>query len=54
MNKINNDIINKFLLVGDKFMSETHLYQQKYENTLLVDHLLSTQKEFKILCKMVD
>ena len=22
-----NDIINKFLLVGDKFMSETHLRQ---------------------------
>ena len=28
MNK-NNDIINKFLLVGNKFMPETHLYQPK-------------------------
>ena len=28
MNK-NNDIINKFLLVGDNFMPETHLYQPK-------------------------
>ena len=25
----NNDVINKFLLVGDKFMPETHLYQPK-------------------------
>ena len=25
----NNDIINKFLLVGDKFMPELHLYQPK-------------------------
>ena len=27
MNKENNDIINKFLLVGDKFMPKLHLYQ---------------------------
>ena len=27
--KKNNDIINKFLLVGDKFMPELHLYQPK-------------------------
>ena len=25
----NNDIINKFLLVGDKFMPEMHLHQPK-------------------------
>ena len=29
MNKENNDIINKCLLVGDKLMSEMHLYQPK-------------------------
>ena len=29
MNKENNDIINKFLLVDDKFMPELHLYQPK-------------------------
>ena len=29
MNKENNDIINKFLLVGDKFMLEMHSYQPK-------------------------
>ena len=27
MNKENSDIINKFLLMGDKFMPEMHLYQ---------------------------
>ena len=30
MNKENSDIINKFLLVGDKFMPEMHLYQPKF------------------------
>ena len=29
MNKEKNDIINKFLLVGDKFMPEMHLYQPR-------------------------
>ena len=29
MNKKNNDIINKFLLIGDKFIPELHLYQPK-------------------------
>ena len=29
MNKENNDIINKFLLVGDKFMPERHLWDPK-------------------------
>ena len=29
MNKENSDMINKFLLVGDKFMPEMHLYQRK-------------------------
>ena len=29
MNKENNDIINTFLLVGDKFMPEMHLWDPK-------------------------
>ena len=29
MNKENNNIINKFLLVGDKFMTELHLWDLK-------------------------
>ena len=29
MNKANSDIINKFLLIGDKFMPEIHLWDPK-------------------------
>ena len=29
MNKENNDIINRFLLVGDKFIPELHLWDPK-------------------------
>ena len=29
MNRENSDIINKFLLIGDKFMSEMHLWDPK-------------------------
>ena len=29
MNKENGDIINKFLFIGDKFMSEMHLWDPK-------------------------
>ena len=29
MNKENSDIVNKFLLIGDKFMPETHLRDPK-------------------------
>ena len=29
MNKENNDIINTFLLVADKFMPELHLWDRK-------------------------
>ena len=30
---MNNDIINKFLLVGDKFMPEMHLRQPQFTNS---------------------
>ena len=45
-----NEIVNKFLLGGDKFMPEMHL---KHPDLLiaLVDHLLETKKEFKNLKK---
>ena len=43
MNKENKDIINKFLLVGDKFMPGMHLWV----------HSLKINKELKVLCKMV-
>ena len=53
-----NDIINKCLLAGDKFMPEMHLRQpevfNKNKNNLglpivLVVHLLKANKEFKSL-----
>ena len=37
-----NEIINKFLLTGDKFMPEMHL-----RFLVLVDHLLKMNREFK-------
>ena len=41
-----NDIINKFLLAGDKFMPEMHLRQLNLP-TVLVDHLLKTKKKIQ-------
>ena len=41
-----NEILNKFLLVGDKIMPEMHLKQPGFTYNL-VDHLLKTEKEFK-------
>ena len=45
-----NEIVNTFLLAGDKFMPEMHL---KNQDLLLVlaGHLLKTKKEFKNLKK---
>ena len=45
MNKENSDIINKFLLIGDKFMPEMHLWDPKVKNILLVVHLLDIKKQ---------
>ena len=45
-----NEIINKFLLAGDKFMSEMHLKQPEF-TYMLADHLLKTKKECKTLKK---
>ena len=48
MNKA-NDIINKFLLAGDKFMPELHLFDPIVKkNTLHVVLSQNTQKDFKI------
>ena len=44
------DIVNKFLLAGDKFMPETHLKHPGF-TYMPVDHLLRIKKEFKILKK---
>ena len=45
-----NEIINKFLLAGDKFMPEMHLRQPGL-HIVLVDHLQKTKKEYKNLKK---
>ena len=44
-----NDIINKFLLAGDKFMPEM---LEMPELIVLVDHLLKTKNESKSLKKL--
>ena len=41
-----NDIINKFLLAGDKFMPEMHLGEPGLL-IVLVDHLQKIKKEYK-------
>ena len=46
-----NNIINKFLSAGDKFMPEMHLRQPQFTE-VLVDHSLSINKEFKSLKKL--
>ena len=45
-----NEIVNNFLLAGDKFMPEMHLKQPGFTYSAL-DHLLKTKKEFKNLKK---
>ena len=45
-----NEMVNKFLLAGDKFMPEMHLKKTDLL-TVLVGHLLKTKKEFKNLKK---
>ena len=45
-----NEIVNKFLLAGDKFMSKCILNNLDLL-IVLVDHLLEMNKEFRNLCK---
>ena len=46
-----NEIINKFLLVGDKFMPEMHLKQPGFTYSAC-GPLQKTKKELKSLCKL--
>ena len=48
-----NQIVNKCLLAGDRFMPEMHSKQPGL-HIVLVNHLLKINKEFKILCKTGD
>ena len=45
-----NEIVNKFLLVGDKFMSEMHLRQPGFTKSAY-GPLTKNKKEFKNLKK---
>ena len=45
-----NEIANKFLLAGDKFIPEMHLKQPGF-TYMLVDSLLKTTKKIKSLKK---
>ena len=45
-----NEIVNKYLFAGDKFMPEMHLKQPGFTYSAC-DHLLKTKKEFKNLKK---
>ena len=45
-----NEMLNKFLLPGDKFMHEVNLNNLDLL-ILLVVHLLKTEKNLKNLCK---
>ena len=47
-----NDVINNFLLAGDKFMPEMHLRNLSLP-TVLMDHSLKTKKESESLKKLV-
>ena len=46
-----NKIVNRFLLVGDKFMTEMHL-KNLFLLTVLVVHLSKTKKELKSLSRL--
>ena len=46
-----NNVINQFLLAGDKFMPE-FIYDSFNLLTVLEDHLLNINKEFKSLKKL--
>ena len=46
-----NKIVNKFLLVGDKFMPEMHLKQLSFTYSACGFTLLKTKKESKNLCR---
>ena len=45
-----NEIVNKFLLAGNKSMHEMHLRQPEF-NIVVVDHLQKAEKGYKNLKK---
>ena len=53
MNKENSDIINKFLLIGDKFMSEMHLWDPKVKKYSACGLFTRHQKRIDMFMKDV-
>ena len=51
MNKENSDIINKFLLIGDKFMPEMHLWDPKVKKYCACGPFTRHQKRIDIFMK---
>ena len=47
MNKENNDIINNFLLVGDKFIPELHLWDPKVKKYSALGPFTKHEQVFK-------
>ena len=45
-----NEIVNKLLLVGDKFIPKLHLEQPGFTSSACF-HLPKTKKELKSLCR---
>ena len=54
MNKENNDIINKFLLVGDKFIPELHLWDLKFRKYSDCGPFTKHEQRISQFMKMVD
>ena len=48
-----NEIINKFLLAGDKFMPQMHLKQPGFTYSACDPFMQKIKKELKKLCKLV-
>ena len=51
MKKENSDIINKFLLIGDKFMPEMHLWDPKVKKYSACGPFTSHQKRIDMFMK---
>ena len=51
MNKENSDIINKFLLIGDKFMPKMHLWDLKVKRNSACGPFTRHQKRIDMLMK---
>ena len=51
MNKENSDIINKFLLIGDKFMPKMHFWDPKVKKYSACSQFIRHQKRIDMFMK---